>query len=38
MTLEEKARQQIDATLSRCGWILQDYRDMSHIRRSGKIM
>jgi type I restriction enzyme R subunit len=29
MTPEEKARQQIDATLGRCGWIVQDKSQMN---------
>ena len=29
MTPEEKARQQIDAILSRCGWIVQDKSQMN---------
>jgi type I restriction enzyme, R subunit len=29
MTPEEESRQEIDAQLARCGWIVQDYRQMN---------
>jgi type I restriction enzyme R subunit len=29
MTPEQKARQQIDRQLERCGWVVQDYADMN---------